>query len=395
MAVVHLTQKEVEKAEWSGKTQFIRDSETKGLILSVNKTSKTWKVQRDQRTDGRVRTVRHTLGDTRDISLKDARSRANILLDQIRTGRNPNDADKPKMGNGPASWTVGQMWGEYITHIRERGRQYSTISSMEYQLEKYLADWRDKPIAGLKKSDLRQRHEFITDNNGPYPANQTMRSFRAAFNFAIKRDDDDALQANPVIGVDFNAERRREANIAPDDLADWATKVRALPNPLRSKMHLLGLFSGLRPGSLISIEREWLDLDGQAIHFPRMKSGRKFSLPLSAYMVELVGEALTISKALFPTAPWLFPTRSNDGKEVICSQVWRERKLASQTGHILRHTYRTQAEAIGVPTSIARALLDHRQPGLEDHYVHSSGLWNSLIAQQEKMTDHLLKTIHG
>src|SRR5690606_1066949 len=113
-------------------------------------------------------------------------------------------------------------------------------------------------IAELRKSTCRERHQFITANNGPTSANHAMRALRSAYNYALKRDDDGVLPQNPVGGVDFNPERRREAIILPEDMKDWAARVRALPNPLRAQMHMLGMYSGLRPGTLVGIERAWV-----------------------------------------------------------------------------------------------------------------------------------------
>ena len=219
-----------------------------------------------------------------------------------------------------------------------------------------------------------------------------MRSLRAAYNFALKLDDDDELRANPVGGVHFHPERRREAVILPEDLPDWWRRTGELPSPLRRCMHRLGLLSGLRPGNLVSIERAWIDLPGRAITLPRMKSGRQFRLPLSEPMVALVEEAQVAADVLYPGAPWLFPTRANDGRRVVATRVWRERSMPSETGHILRHTYRTMAERLGIPQSRARALLDHKQPGIEAHYLHSSALRDELLADQERLSAHLLET---
>ena len=55
---------------------------------------------------------------------------------------------------------------------------------------------------------------------------------------------------------------------------------------------LEGLFTVLRPGTLVSLRREWLRLDDQAISIPKMKSGEPFDLPLSEHMVGLVSEAI-------------------------------------------------------------------------------------------------------
>lgn len=97
-----------------------------------------------------------------------------------------------------------------------------------------------------------------------------MRDFRAAYNFALKVvDDPDALPGNPVAAVTFNKERASNRVIMPDDLADWWRRVQALPNPLRRDMHKLGLLSGLRPGTLVALRRDWVRLgDGGNIHPP-------------------------------------------------------------------------------------------------------------------------------
>ena len=51
------------------------------------------------------------------------------------------------------------------------------------------------------------------------------------------------------------------------------------------------------------------------------------------------------------------------------------------------------AERLGIPQSRARALLDHKQPGIEAHYLHSNALREELLADQERMTACNLKTV--
>lgn len=393
MTVKNLTQKSVNAERWTGQTRFVRDKQVKGLILAINKTSKTWKVQRDLWRGKTVKTVRHTLGSTEELALKEARERAQEVIAQIKKGIDPNEPEPAAdLRPGVGTMTLGELWDAYEAWMREQDRAESTIDGFRRHLDKYLDDWRDDPIVDLRKSTCRERHERLTGDHGKYPANQVMRSLRAAYNFAIKLDDDDELRANPVGGVHFHPERRREAIILPEDLPDWWRRTEDLPNPLRRAMHRLGLFSGLRPGTLVSLERRWIDLDARAIKIPRMKSGRSFDLPLSGPMVTLVEDALRVGDALYRDPLWLFPTRANDGREVIATQVWKEKTMRGETGHILRHTYRTMADRLGIPQSRARALLDHKQPGIEAHYLHSSALRDDLLADQERMSTHILET---
>jgi integrase len=159
-------------------------------------------------------------------------------------------------------------------------------------------------------------------------------------------------------------------------------------------MHTLGLFSGLRPGTLVSLRREWLRLDEYAISIPKMKSGEPFDLPLSAHMVDLVREALKLGDALFPRSEWLFPTRNKQGV-VKATSTWKERTLPSETGHILRHTYRTLAQRVGIDKIDARLLLDHKVPGIDGVYIHEKALFDRLLASQERMTEAILGLLDG
>lgn len=388
-----LTETYIKGLKFEGKPYVVRDTHTTGLILAVNRGSKSYKIQRDlwagQRGRRRlVKTVRQTLGSTDELSLDEARSRAQEVIALIKRGIDPNAKDQSIL---VSDMTVGDLWRSYEDWLYSQGRVERTIESFRYYLGKYLADWRDMPLRDLRKSICRERHELITERHGPSPANHVMRSVRAAYNYALKQDDDDALRANPVGGVDFHPERRLEAIILPEDLPEWWRRTGELINPARRVMHRFGLLSGLRPGARVSIEREWIDLPDRVISFPRMKSGRSFDLPLSEPMVELIEAALRIGDALYNDPPWLFPTRSNDGRQIIATQVWREKSMPGETGHILRHTYRTMAERLGIPQSRARALLDHKQPGIEAHYLHSSALRDELLADQERMSAFVLQ----
>jgi integrase len=87
----------------------------------------------------------------------------------------------------------------------------------------------------------------------------------------------------------------------------------------------------------------------------------------------------------------MFPTRSNDGRRVIATQVWREKTLPSETGHILRHTYRTLAHAAGITDTDARLLLDQKVPGISGVYIQEQALFTHLRHQKEHMTAYILK----
>lgn len=390
-----LTEGYIRSLDYNGRPFTVRDTAVTGLLVQINQRSKSYKIQRDLYVGERgrrqlLKTVRCTIGTTDVVSLDDARTRAQELIALVKRGIDPNakPEDKPI---SPDAWTVRRMYDEYAADMRARDCAERTIESMLDRRDRLLKGWLDLPITEIKRSTARERHKELTRESGKRSANMVFKDFRAAFNLAIKvADDPDAIGDNPVKAVTFNKERSSNRVIMPDDLPDWWERVQAIPNPIRRDMHVFGLLSGLRPGTLVSLRREWVNLSERAIVIPRMKSGRSFALPLSGYMVDVVKRVMAAGDLLFPGSPWLFPTRSNDGREVIATQVWKEKTLPSETGHILRHTYRTVAQRAGIDRIDARLMLDHAVPGIDGVYIHEKALFDRLLETQDKMTEHLL-----
>jgi integrase len=201
----------------------------------------------------------------------------------------------------------------------------------------------------------------------------------------FRLNDELPLPANPVRGVTFHPQRRREAVILPEELAEWYSRLQQVGNPLRRAMHELGLFGGLRPRTLVTLERAWVR--GRLLSL-EWKSGREFALPLSGHMVVLVERALGLSEAFAPGSPWLFPARGREGG-VIATAVWKERLLVGETGHILRHTYRTVAKLAGVDDVDGDLLLDHKIQGVRGVYLSERALFDRLLGAEERVTAKL------
>jgi integrase len=206
--------------------------------------------------------------------------------------------------------------------------------------------------------------------------------------------------------VTWNAEAAVREDAVVPDLRAWWKRVGDLGNELRAVMFRLGLLSGLRPGNLAGIRREWIDLTPgrEVIRFPKEvmkgKAGKRraFTLPLSTPMVALVREALALGPKLVRVPPerceWLFPTTGRDGRSVVATSNWTEPTLEpNECGHALRHTYRTLATDAGVPYDVAEMLVAHALPGMGARYVHAGELDARLRAAQERVSAHILACV--
>jgi integrase len=386
-----LTEKKVQQLQYTGKNHTVRDTQVIGLFVDVGRVSKSYKCQADLWAGDRgrrsyVRTVRVTLGKVGELPLDVARFRASELLAQIKAGVDPVRRPTPT----PTVLTVAQAFASYSQRCVAEDRATRTVTDLDRYLG-YLETWGGLPLASVTKAMARERHEQLCQNVGPSSANKALRAFRAVWNH-INKTRDEVLGANPVLGVTFRKERSKNRSIDQDDLADWYAKVGKLPNRLRRLMHEFGLFTGLRPGNLVSLERAWVRLSERAIVIPadRMKARREFSLPLSDHLVGLVQQIMQLSEMLEPGSPWIFPTRDVNN-EVTHTQTWTEKTaLPSETGHILRHTYSNMAMLAGVAGDDRQLLMAQSVAGVRGVYLHTPALWTRLLAEQERVSRFLV-----
>lgn len=373
------------------KTRIIRDDTVRGLFAEVGPSGRiSLKVQVDLRNGENRRTIKQTLGRYPELSLDAARAEAMRLLAEVREGRDPRAA--APAGRGP--WTVERMRDEYLRDLELREKAERTRADVSDWFARYLADWLPLPVTAITREACRERHAALCTRHGKVAANHALKAFRTAYNLARKIHDT-PLPENPADAVTYAPERAAHRSIAPVDLAGWYARLQRIPNPGRRLMHELGLFSGLRPGNLVALERDWIQLRERVIIIPaeRMKARREFHLPLSARLVELASSALTLARMVRSESPYLWPTRSNDGREWICTQVWRERTMPSETGHLLRHTYSNAARLAGVDDVDRELLLAHRIPGVQGTYLHAPTLFARLLASQERVSAWLAAQI--
>ncbi len=367
-------------------TQIVRDTAVRGFFAEAGRTGRI-ALRASADLQNPTRTRKKTFGHWPELSIDDARAQAMVWIAGIRQGVDPSAPQAPAAEGG--ALTVARMFERAREYLAAQGRAERTLADFDDLSSRHWAHWANRVAVEVRPSELRAEHERLTAASGPVAANKALRCFRQAWNIMAKQSDD-PLPSNPVRGVTFHRQRAREAVILPEDLADWFARLQTVANPARRVMHEIGLFTALRPGVLVAIERSWIDLDAAALVVPRarQKSRRDFALPLSEHLVGLFKTALELSRVTHATGPWLFPTQGNAG-EWKATTVWREGKLPSETGHLLRATWRTQALACGADHVLCDMLMDHAVSGVRGVYVRQ-GAWNALVETQEQVTRHLL-----
>lgn len=378
------------------KPRVYRDDKVRGLFVEVNTHSASYKVQS---TTIDRKTLKQTLGRVTDITLEQARDKAEELLGRVRQGEARAVIKAPKV----KALTLGDA---YTRYLEGRDRQHMDpvhTSNIRLNAKTHLSDWNDLPMSAVTYDMVVERHAKIGKESGPYAANHTIKQLRAVLNsHPVTRKD------NPVQGivwfkpkVELDEHDQPVAKAIPlDQLPGWWTAVGALDNPLRVALHRLALLSGMRYGHLTKTRRAWVDLAGRCIRFPKLKRGKPFALPLSPPMLRYVTDAMSLEQK---DNPYLFWAESKSGH----IEDWREKETGWRewpegtrdadkeplpTGHCLRHTYISIAHATRLTDHHRRTLVDHASGG-DVHgkvYTDLSHSFQELLEAQSEISERIL-----
>jgi len=390
--------------------RLVRDAELSGFFVVVGKRTKAFMVQGDLRVKRTRQSVRIKVGEVGELNTREARAKAKTLLGSIAKGIDPraNNAVSAETGDiegSPADETIAKgptlraAWTRYRdAHLKRKGRSDGTIENFRDHVERLMVDWLDQPLSvlGNDPSMVAQRHEKITAENGPYIANGCMRSLRAIYNHARKTAR--SLPAeNPVIAVDWNAEKRRNTALGLPELASWVNELRALENLIRREFHLFLLLSGSRPDALKRAKVEHINFRRRILHIPKPKGGEEkaFDIPLSRTMIKCLARVMRFGRVLYPfqAREWLFPADSACGHIV---EHKEDRDRLAKWGNDLRQTYRTIAQTVGIGDLDIHFLMNHTLGGVNAGYITRSKLLSDhLREQQELISRKLMDAVRG
>lgn len=339
------------------------------------------------------------MGEAGKIATREARAKAKVLLGSLADGVDPRPKPEAAVAPTPSASDIAlrEAWARYRDgHMKRKGRSEGTIENYRDHVERLMSDWLDLPLSelGHHPEKVGSRHEKLTEENGAYIANGCMRTLRAIYNHARKTARG-LPPDNPVSAVDWNAERRRDTGLGLADLGGWFTELSALENPIRREFHLFLLLSGHRPEAIKKARIEHLDLRRRVLHVPKPKGGevKAFDIPLSRPMIRCLVRAIRFGRMLYPNQAqeWLFPADSENGH---LAEHKEDRDDLSKWGNELRQTFRTIAQAAGVPELDVHLLMNHSIPGVNAGYITRNKLLRDhLRIQQAAISEKIIGAV--
>jgi integrase len=360
MARTKLTRRVVERLpapDPSGKQRLHWDELSGfGVLCSGTTTVKTYVVQ--HRVNGLNRRVTVARCDVIDVD--EARDRAQLVIAGMYQGVDPKRPPKPSAG------TLRQTLDAYL----KAKKSLRPASRKKYRcIERYLADWLDRPLRDITREMVEDRHALIKGRverekasrlaSGAATANDTMLLLGILWRFAADRDE--TLSRNPVRLRDQQYPvSPRTGSVPAEKMGEWCRAVEPLPNHWRDYVMLL-LYTGMRRREAAALRWSEVDMALRVIRLPatRTKAGRPLDLPMSDQVFSILASRRADG---IDSSGFVFPGRGRSGHIEKVEETMA--KLAEQTGmtiraHDLRRTFLTVADSVDVSALALKALVNH------------------------------------
>ena len=354
---IEISNKSLDKIVPGEKPRIVWDTRLTGFGIKVM-PSGTLSFIVNYRADGGGRKApnrRMTIGRHGKISVARARQKAQEILGEAAGGKDPSKTRQEKR----AVPSLGDVFEAYM--LSNPNRKASTNRLYRYEMS-YLKDWHNKPIDTITRTDVQERFNTISKENGPYAANRTIGLLRRIYRAPCA--DNEALR-NPVAlwqagGGRFNKKGRRKIDPPADILPKWHKGFEAIQNTVIRDAIDVGLYTGMRLREVLWLK--WSDIRNGELTVAETKTGAPLQLPITRQLA-----AVFERRKQGNETDWVFPnSKAGSGHYEDVAYIY---PIISTVGgtkfwfHALRNNFITIAEReIGLATSLTKRLVNHARP---------------------------------
>jgi integrase len=370
----------------SGRLEVV-DLRCPGLSFRVtNNGARSWCFRfRDPKTGS---TTRDTIGAYPDISLSQARARADAIRRQVAAGVNPVQARRTQREMAP-TWTFEALADRYLIEHARRHKRQRSVEEDERNLRLHiLPKWGARQYADITRADVVELVEGLVTADKPTLANRVQALISKIFSFAI----DAGL---PVTHPAVRLRRRGVERVGRRVLSDaeirlfWANIVAPPVSPRTGLALRLALTTAARVSEIAGMTRaelEHITEPGRAVWTvpaERSKNGLARVIPLSeparrtvVAALELIGDDrihlfpspgrdVPVSGHAFSVAMMRFG-KSLSADRSAAAASWC---VEPPSAHDLRRTLATRLSSLGIPQEDIAAVLGHVPQGVtRKHY---------------------------
>ncbi len=317
-------------------------------------------------TDVRGRTREIKLGRLADVTVDQARRRAEQLKAAVSLGSDPAAETERKRAVPTFAEFVEDR---YLPHVRARLR---SVRNIEAQLRLRLVPWLGrKALDEITITDVAEvRRRLIGLNLSNSSVNRNLATLRSMFNLARVWGIVDGR--NPASAPGMLRETHRDTYLSAAETQALMKALDKEPNQIAAAALALLVLTGARKNEVL--RAKWSDLDSgrSLLTVPVSKNGRPRYIPLSpsaARVLEMRFHARNHGEV------FIFPgTRSGCPLEDLRSTWKRAKRVAGLSAdlriHDLRHSFASALANAGTPLSEIGVILGHRDLATTSRYAH-------------------------
>ena len=309
-----------------------------------------------------------TIGAFPDLSVEQARSSADQFNSDIAEWKRKN-YEGPSPFKRQDGFTLGSAFEKYMYVYRTKGMSEKRGPAPEKSLydsqswfDHYLKRLEKRKLDSIRRDDVKELHDDITEKHGPVVANRVVGLLRRVINFTIREELWHGQ--NPAETIRLNPENSRERFLMPDEMVRVQKALDKEANAdLRDFVHL-SLYVGQRKKNLLRMR--WSEINqsvtGENIWIiPTTKNGEPHIVPLLPEAMKVLQERKRRADGL---SPWVFPSKtSKSGHFVDMKRGWtrlrKDAKIPDVHIHDLRRTLGSWMAGGGASLPIIQRALGH------------------------------------
>jgi integrase len=332
----------------------------KGLQLEVRASGgKTWYLRY---TDARGKQRQFRIGDARDITLDQAKKRADQLRGRIALGENPAER---RIALRTAPTFAADRYMPFVKGYKRSWR------SDDCYLRHHLL-----PAFGTKYLDEIKKHDVIAFHHGMRAkgyalgtCNRCLILLRYAMNLAV-RWEIPGMTANPTRDVPlFENPNKKERFLSQEEAQKLYEAVRQSNNPMLRYIVPMLILTGARKREVLDAKWEDFDIAAQQWRIPFTKAGKPRYVPLSTGAIQLLA-----SIPRQDNCPWAFANPKTGKPYASFFNSWdtarNQAGLADVRIHDLRHSFASFLVNAGRSLYEVQKILGHTQVKTTQRYAH-------------------------
>lgn len=325
------------------------------------------------RINGRQRWL--TFGRYPSLKLADARTAAAIARGEIAKGNDPAAAkEAEKRAKQAETTTTFEKIAERFLARMKKSRAWAPKTSKEVKriLDRYaIPEWKGRPIASIKRSEISTFIDGLEDNNGPVMADRALAWVRRLFTWWAAQDDDFRSPIVRGMGRTKSRARARTRVLTDNEIRRiWAATSETEP-PVFGPFVRFMFLTAQRPTGCTGMTRA--EIKGDLWEMSQERTGTK----MDGHVVPLTNEASAILAGLPRYKALLFTT---DG-ETPFSGFSKAKRHLDEVSKVtkwqlrdIRRTSKTLMQRAGVRPDISERVLGHVIKGVEGVYDRHSYL---------------------